>query len=167
MHKLNSLRQALIDAVPQLNDHPDYLQMSVGSGNIDARLASSLSFEKKYELKANISSFAGDSEGSSSRYWPGCVITSQIFLPSMTGEKTGFSLVSPSTTMVRRISALACSSPSAFLFRRSRERCMPPIPRSRRYQSPSHVRWSCTSTVNWSASGKRKFTTLMAVQPSA
>lgn len=68
MHKLNSLRQALIDAVPQLNAHPDHLQMSVGSGNIDARLASSLSFEKKYELKANISSFAGDSEGSSSRY---------------------------------------------------------------------------------------------------
>ena len=63
MHKLNSLRQALIDAVPQLNAHPDHLQMSVGSGNIDARLASSLSFEKKYELKANISSFAGDSEG--------------------------------------------------------------------------------------------------------
>ena len=63
MHKLNSLRQALIDAVPQLNDHPDHLQMSVGSGNIDARLASSLSFEKKYELQANISSFGGDSEG--------------------------------------------------------------------------------------------------------
>ena len=63
MHKLNSLRQALIDAVPQLNAHPDHLQMSVGSGNIDARLASSLSFEKKYELQANISSFAGDREG--------------------------------------------------------------------------------------------------------
>ena len=44
MHKLKSLRQALIDAIPQLNAHPERLQMSVGSGNIDARQASSLSF---------------------------------------------------------------------------------------------------------------------------
>lgn len=63
MHKLKSLRQALIDAIPQLKANPDRLQMSVGSGNIDARLASSLSFEKYYELNAKVSSFSGDSEG--------------------------------------------------------------------------------------------------------
>lgn len=63
MHKLKSLRQALIDANPQLNANPERLQMSVGSGNIDARQASSLSFEKRYALKAKVSGFTGDSEG--------------------------------------------------------------------------------------------------------
>lgn len=63
MHKLKSLRQALIDAIPQLNAHPERLQMSVGSGNIDARLATSLSFEKRYALNAKVSGFTGDSEG--------------------------------------------------------------------------------------------------------
>lgn len=63
MHKLKSLRQALIDAIPQLNANPERLQMSVGSGNIDARLASSLSFEKRYTLNVKVSGFAGDSEG--------------------------------------------------------------------------------------------------------
>ena len=63
MHKLKSLRQALIDAIPQLKANPDRLQMSVGSGNIDARLASSLSFEKRYALNAKVSGFTGDSEG--------------------------------------------------------------------------------------------------------
>ena len=63
MHKLKSLRQALIDAVPQLRANPERLRMTVGSGNIDARLAASLSFEKQYELKANVSGFSGDSEG--------------------------------------------------------------------------------------------------------
>ncbi|HAS1783681.1 TPA: phage tail protein [Enterobacter cloacae] len=63
MYKLKSLRQALIDAVPQLRANPERLQMSVGSGNIDARLASSLSFEKQYELKAKVSGFSGYSEG--------------------------------------------------------------------------------------------------------
>lgn len=63
MHKLKSLRQALIDAIPQLNAHPERLQMLVGSGNIDARLASSLSFEKRYALNAKVSGFTGDSEG--------------------------------------------------------------------------------------------------------
>lgn len=63
MHKLKSLRQALIDAIPQLNANPERLQMSVGSGNIDARLTSSLSFEKRYALNAKVNGFTGDSEG--------------------------------------------------------------------------------------------------------
>lgn len=81
MHKLKSLRQALIDAVPQLRANPERLRMTVGSGNIDARLAASLSFEKQYELKANVSGFSGDSEGFSSRCWPGFGKTSRIFYP--------------------------------------------------------------------------------------
>ena len=63
MHKLKSLRQALIDAIPQLNAYPERLQMSVGGGNIDARQASSLSFEKRYALNVKVSGFTGDSEG--------------------------------------------------------------------------------------------------------
>ncbi|WP_320723123.1 phage tail protein [Enterobacter sp. 262D3] len=63
MHKLKSLRQALIDAIPQLNANPERLQMSVGGGNIDARQASSLSFEKRYTLNVKVSGFTGDSEG--------------------------------------------------------------------------------------------------------
>ena len=63
MHKLRSLRQALIDAIPQLNANPERLQMSVGGGNIDARQASSLSFEKRYALNVKVSGFTGDSEG--------------------------------------------------------------------------------------------------------
>lgn len=63
MHKLKSLRQALIDAIPQLNANPERLQMSVGGGNIDTRQASSISFEKRYALNAKVSGFTGDSEG--------------------------------------------------------------------------------------------------------
>ena len=63
MHKLKSLRQALIDAIPQLNANPERLQMSVGGGNIDTRQASSLSFEKRYALNVKVSGFTGDSEG--------------------------------------------------------------------------------------------------------
>lgn len=63
MHKLKSLRQALIDAIPQLSAQPERLKMSVGSGNIDARQAASLSFEKRYELNAKVSGFIGESEG--------------------------------------------------------------------------------------------------------
>lgn len=63
MHKLKSLRQALIDAIPQLNANPERLQMSIGGGNIDARQASSLSFEKRYALNVKVSGFTGDSEG--------------------------------------------------------------------------------------------------------
>ena len=63
MHKLKSLRQALIDAIPQLKANPERLQMSVGGGNIDTRQASSISFEKRYALNVKVSGFTGDSEG--------------------------------------------------------------------------------------------------------
>lgn len=62
MHKPKSLRQALIDAVPQLNANPERLQMTAGNGNIDARLAASLSFEERYELNVAVRAFSGSSE---------------------------------------------------------------------------------------------------------
>lgn len=61
MNKLNSLRQALIDAIPQLSAHPEMLRFSVENGNIDARLSVSLSFEKKYTLKGLVKNFVGES----------------------------------------------------------------------------------------------------------
>lgn len=51
MYKLKSLRQALIDAIPQLSEHPDMLLFTVEDGNIDARLSTSLSFEKSTDSK--------------------------------------------------------------------------------------------------------------------
>ena len=61
MNKPNSLRQALIDAIPQLSAHPEMLRFSVENGNIDARLSVSLSFEKKYILKGLVKNFVGES----------------------------------------------------------------------------------------------------------
>ncbi|RXJ11460.1 phage tail protein [Lelliottia nimipressuralis] len=61
MNKPNSLRQALIDAIPQLSAHPEMLRFSVENGNIDARLSVSLSFEKKYTLKGLVKNFVGES----------------------------------------------------------------------------------------------------------
>ncbi|MGF6270202.1 hypothetical protein ABIE17_002728 [Lelliottia nimipressuralis] len=61
MNKPSSLRQALIDAIPQLSAHPEILRFSVENGNIDARLSVSLSFEKKYTLKGLVKNFVGES----------------------------------------------------------------------------------------------------------
>ncbi|MFN1128413.1 phage tail protein [Lelliottia nimipressuralis] len=61
MNKPSSLRQALIDAIPQLSGHPEMLRFSVENGNIDARLSVSLSFEKKYTLKGLVKNFVGES----------------------------------------------------------------------------------------------------------
>lgn len=62
MYKLNSLRQAMIDAIPQLSAHPDKLFFSVEGGNINARLSTSLSFEKMYRLKGVANNFVGESD---------------------------------------------------------------------------------------------------------
>ncbi|KFD23546.1 MAG: phage tail protein [Yokenella regensburgei] len=60
MQKPKNLRDALINAVPQLSTHPEMLQLSVESGRTDSRLASSLSFEKIYTLNIHITNFTGD-----------------------------------------------------------------------------------------------------------
>ncbi len=60
MQKPDSLRQALLNAVPALRSHPDTLRLYVASGNIAATLAPSLSFEKQYSLNVAITDFNDD-----------------------------------------------------------------------------------------------------------
>lgn len=43
MKKARSLREALIKAVPQLETNPEMMRIFADEGNIDARLAASLS----------------------------------------------------------------------------------------------------------------------------
>ncbi|WLI76948.1 phage tail protein [Kosakonia sp. H02] len=60
MLKPNSLRTALIDAVPVLHDTPSMLRLWVDKGTNTATLATSLSFEKQFSLNVTVSGFAGD-----------------------------------------------------------------------------------------------------------
>ena len=60
MHKHKSLRQALINAVPQLRNNPDMLSLFADNGHTDSRLASSLSFEQVYVLNVVVTDFTGD-----------------------------------------------------------------------------------------------------------
>jgi len=60
MQKMKSLRQALTDAVPQLKTNPEMLRIFASEGNIDARLAASLSHEKIYTLNVAVTDFDGD-----------------------------------------------------------------------------------------------------------
>lgn len=48
MKKAHSLREALINAVLQLKTNPEMMRIFADEGNIDARLAASLSHEKIY-----------------------------------------------------------------------------------------------------------------------
>ena len=60
MLKPNSLRSALINAVPALHDTPSMLRLWVDKGSNIATLASSLSFEKQFSLNVAITGFRGD-----------------------------------------------------------------------------------------------------------
>lgn len=60
MLKPNSLRSALINAVPALHDTPSMLRLWVDKGSNIATLASSLSFEKQFSLNVTITGFSGD-----------------------------------------------------------------------------------------------------------
>lgn len=60
MQKMKSLRKALNDAVPQLMNNPEMMRIFADEGNIDARLAASLSHEKKYTLNVIVCDFVGD-----------------------------------------------------------------------------------------------------------
>ena len=60
MQKMKSLRKALNDAVPQLMNNPEMMRIFADEGNIDARLAASLSHEKKYTLNVIVWDFVGD-----------------------------------------------------------------------------------------------------------
>lgn len=60
MKKARSLREALIKAVPQLETNPEMMRIFADEGNIDARLAASLSHEKIYTLNVIVCDFVGD-----------------------------------------------------------------------------------------------------------
>ena len=60
MQKMKSLRKALTDAVPQLKTNPEMMRIFADEGNIDARLAASLSHEKIYTLNVIVCDFVGD-----------------------------------------------------------------------------------------------------------
>lgn len=60
MQKMKSLRKTLNDAVPQLLNNPEMMRIFADEGNIDARLAASLSHEKKYTLNVIVCDFVGD-----------------------------------------------------------------------------------------------------------
>jgi hypothetical protein len=60
MKKARSLRKALTDAVPQLKTNPEMMRIFADEGNIDARLAASLSHEKIYTLNVIVCDFVGD-----------------------------------------------------------------------------------------------------------
>lgn len=57
---MKSLRKALTDAVSQLKTNPEMMRIFTDEGNIDARLATSLSHEKIYTLNVIVYDFVGD-----------------------------------------------------------------------------------------------------------
>jgi hypothetical protein len=60
MQKPISLRNALLSAIPALNNSPDKLQLFVSKGSAVATLATSLSFEKRYPLTVSVKAFTDD-----------------------------------------------------------------------------------------------------------
>ncbi|WP_409519015.1 phage tail protein [Pseudescherichia sp.] len=60
MQKMKSLRKALTDSVPQLKANREMMRIFADEGNIDARLAASLSHEKIYTLNVIVCDFVGD-----------------------------------------------------------------------------------------------------------
>lgn len=60
MKKATSLRKALTDGIPQLKTNPEMMRIFADEGNIDARLAASLSHEKIYTLNVIVCDFVGD-----------------------------------------------------------------------------------------------------------
>lgn len=58
--KARRLREALIKAVPQLETNTEMMRIFADEGNIDARLAASLSHEKIHTLNVIVCDFVGD-----------------------------------------------------------------------------------------------------------
>ncbi|WP_326923925.1 phage tail protein, partial [Enterobacter hormaechei] len=54
------LRKALTDDVPQLKTNPELMRIFADEGNIDERLAASMSHEKIYTLNVILCDFVGD-----------------------------------------------------------------------------------------------------------
>lgn len=90
MQKMKSLRKALNDAVPQLLNNPEMMRIFADEGNIDARLAASLSHEKKYTLNVIVCDFVGDPDlifVPVAAWLRGCEKTSRISARSMRGAE--------------------------------------------------------------------------------
>ncbi|WP_341864989.1 phage tail protein [Pantoea wallisii] len=60
MLKPQHLQQALTDGIPWLQQHPEQLSVTTGSGQIVATLATSLSFEYRYALNVTLSGYSDD-----------------------------------------------------------------------------------------------------------
>lgn len=60
MKKPNSLRDFLLEAIPDLQNNPDRLLIFADEGSIKSTLANGLSFEYSYRLKMVITDYAGD-----------------------------------------------------------------------------------------------------------
>jgi len=123
MKKARSLREALIKAVPQLEINPEMMRIFADEGNIDARLAASLSHEKIYTLNVIVCDFVGDPD--------------MIFVPVAAwlrenqpdictlddGRKKGYRFQMDLNDGTASISASACSSTSEPLSKRKTVRC--------------------------------------------
>ncbi|CAI1818337.1 phage tail protein [Serratia proteamaculans] len=62
MLKPEQLRTALINALPDLQTHPDKLHISLDNGRVVSTLGPSLSFEYQYQLNLTLSDRATDEE---------------------------------------------------------------------------------------------------------
>ncbi|EOC0418874.1 phage tail protein [Cronobacter malonaticus] len=90
MQKPNSLRNALIEAVPELNAYPDNLQLSVSRGSIAATLAASLSYEKRYTLTVAVGTFTGELDALLVPVMAWLRINQPDIMTTNEGQKTGF-----------------------------------------------------------------------------
>ncbi len=62
MKKPDSLRKALMEAIPTLQERPDQLLVFIEEGNIEATNGSSLSFEYHYTLSVVLTDYAGSAD---------------------------------------------------------------------------------------------------------
>lgn len=97
MLKPNSLRDALLKAVPDLAASPDKLTVTVSSGTVVATMATSLSYEKQYPLTVQVREFTDDIN---------CLLVPVVawlrdnqpdIMTRAEGQKSGFSWLAEST----------------------------------------------------------------------
>lgn len=60
MHKQASLKKVLTDAIPGVAKNPEMMRIFADEGSIDATIAASLSFVKRYTLNVIVTDYTGD-----------------------------------------------------------------------------------------------------------
>lgn len=60
MHKQASLKKVLTEAVPGVATNPSMMRIFADEGSIDATIAASLSFVKRYTLNVIVTDYTGD-----------------------------------------------------------------------------------------------------------